>query len=302
MSTGIFRAYPVARLPAPNFTPGQALGSPIGAATMLGAYARSISVTALVPLGIAALIPVSVAFVPPPAMAMVAQAPYVAQQLGAELVAPFVSQVGPSAPPPLTAVPQPPRTVYPVQELWTEIAPLILQQQTYIAPAPLPIVARIQGTALQDLPGPIAPFLSSNTPDYVLPAPIASIARTPAAPIQQPEPEIAAVLPAAAAFVPPTSVARVPGAPQLATVQLRMLTPIVGATFLRYDPVYHPARGPYPTQWLRVWLVQGAAVVPPPDFIDMSRVLSVSFNGRTLRVPDLADRLIASRSRPRSIH
>jgi hypothetical protein len=331
MSSGVFRQYNAPRLPPPRVIIAQTLDAPIGNA-IVQAQRRESFVTRLVPVGIAALIPVAAVFVPQRVVAQVRRADYAAQPVPPEQVAIYLSQVGPDAPLPFSAVETVERAAYPTQELPSGIAALLPVAQTFTPPSQVATASRSPGQALQLPPEGIAPFQISNTTDTPLAASLARIqVATPPA-IYQSSPGVAATLPIVASFVPPfqTPVLRAPPAatnqptpsiaplisavaefvPPLAlpriyielraqslapsrTIQSVAITPVAKWTM----PLPH--RLPYPTQLLPMWLVQ--QVVAPTSDIDDTRLLRVSFNGRTLAAGELGQELNVD-YQPRTIH
>jgi hypothetical protein len=251
MSTGVFRQYPWPRIPAPNVTAGTALGTPIGAGLVLGAYARATWLTRLVPLGIAALIPAAAQTLAPASLPAVARSAYPPQPVAPEFIAAF-GIGGPDAPLPFSPVDWTSRPGYPVQEISPGIAPLLQVAPTaYIPPPALCSSAARIYPAPAPAPDFIAPLLGGDFPPG---APAIARWSVTATWTQLPAPR--ALSAAASDYCFPT-------------------------------PLRQAHRLPYPTQVLRVRYTEPG--IPPviPDFIDSKRLLAVTFNGRTLTVGQL---------------
>lgn len=281
MSSGVFRQYTNPRLPAPTVTAGQPLDAPILNPAVQPQF-RDYVATRLIPLGIAALIPVVAALVPQPALAQVPRATYAPQQPAPELVAPFLTQVGPSVPLPFSPVETVARAPYPIQELPTGIAALIPAVQTYTPPPAIATVARSTPLTIQLPPEMVAPFLTQSAPDVPLALTLATIARAPPATIQ-PTLGIAPLIPALVQFVPSPVLPRVQVDVRQTQQAVARIVPIAPATFLPKWSLPLAHRSPYQVQLLRAWVVQGgAAPIVPASELDSLRMLHVSMNGRTL--------------------
>jgi hypothetical protein len=258
VSTGVFRQYPTPRIPAPNFTPGQPLGSPSGAPAV-PSWTRDVAATRLIATGIAPLLVVAASgYVPPAQVAIPARAASSLPQVLPEMLAPFLVQQQPAAPPILSFA----RAPYPVQTPALGTAALIPDPvvSAYVGPQPLAAVARAPAAAPQTQLEQIAPFLTQNTPDAPLSTSFVSVSRA-APPITYLlAPGLAPLVPAQAAqYVPPAALPRtsreVRHVPNIAA---RISAGVATSSPPQWS-VPHPARSPYHLQHLRVWLVQGAA-------------------------------------------
>lgn len=249
----IFRHYPTQRLPAPKFTPGTTLDSPVGEPRVsAAAYARSNRAPILIATGIAALIPVA-AFVPASQVPQPARGTYPVQAPVAAELAPFLSPSSPSSPlpaPPLQATYQ--RAPWFVQEPSAGVAALIPVSSAVFSASTVAVWPSLPAQPQQPATKIAATLNSPSSPSFPLPTPPLSQAayQRAAWSVQEPSPGIAALIPVES-FVfgsaVQTTYQRPAPAPQILALGSAALIP-PPSSYVPLSPIQQPQRLSYPGQ------------------------------------------------------